>query len=132
MKSIVKMIGLVLFSLFFIVAGVVHFTQVEGFASMIPDIIPFRNMIVYATGIIEWVLAILLLIPSTRRQAGIWTAIYLVLIFPANIYAAIAGIPAPGSDEVNKTLLWVRLLFQPLLIWWVLAVSKPNQQRTNN
>ncbi|WP_354665919.1 MULTISPECIES: DoxX family protein [Pontibacillus] len=124
MKSIVKGIGLVLFSLFFIVAGVIHFTQVEGFAAMIPDVIPFRNLIVYVTGVIEWILAILLLIPSTRRQAGIWTAVYLVLIFPANIYAAIAGIPAPGSEEANTTLLWVRLLFQPLLIWWVLAVSK--------
>ncbi|MCD5325787.1 DoxX family protein [Pontibacillus sp. HN14] len=120
----VKGIGLVLFSLFFIVAGVIHFTQVEGFAAMIPDVIPFRNLIVYVTGVIEWILAILLLIPSTRRQAGIWTAVYLVLIFPANIYAAIAGIPAPGSEEANTTLLWVRLLFQPLLIWWVLAVSK--------
>lgn len=91
---------------------------------MFPDFVPFKEAVIYISGIIEWGLAILLLFPKTRRKAGISTAIYLVLIFPANIYAAIYDIPAPWSEDKSQMVLWIRLLFQPLLIWWVLAVSK--------
>ncbi|MDO6655219.1 DoxX family protein [Anaerobacillus sp. 1_MG-2023] len=119
MKKTIRMIALVLFAFFFIFAGFAHFLQGEGFAAMVPDWVPFKLGLIYLTGIIEIVLAILLLVPSTRKQARLWTVIYLIAIFPANIYAAIAGVPAPGQDEANQVLLWVRLLFQPLLIWWV-------------
>ncbi|WP_273833017.1 DoxX family protein [Guptibacillus sedimenti] len=124
MIKTIRRIALVLFAFFFIFAGIAHFIQGEGFASMIPEWVPFRLGMIYVTGIMEIVLAILLLIPSTRKQARFWTAVYLVVIFPANIYAAIAGIPAPGQEEANELLLWIRLLFQPLLIWWVLWAAK--------
>ncbi|WP_044337782.1 DoxX family protein [Rossellomorea aquimaris] len=123
-KKGLKLLGLILFSFFFFLAGMFHFIEAQGFARMIPEFIPLREEIIYITGMIEFILAVLLLIPKTREKTGIITAIYLVLIFPANIYAAIKGIPAPGNEEANVVLLWVRLLFQPLLIWWVLVVSK--------
>ncbi|WP_173105185.1 DoxX family protein [Bacillus sp. KH172YL63] len=127
-KKGLKILGLFLFSVFFFGAGVSHFIEAQGFAKMIPPFIPLKEELVYITGIIEFLLAFLLLIPKTREKAGIITAIYLVLIFPANIYAAMKGIPAPGQEETNHLLLWIRLLFQPLLIWWVLSVSKVEQQ----
>ncbi len=126
-KKALKIAGLILFSFFFFLAGVFHFIEARGFAEMIPAFIPLREELVYITGIIEFILAVLLLIPKTREKTGIVTAIYLVLVFPANIYAAIKGIPAPGQEEANQLLLWIRLLFQPLLIWWVLVVSKIEQ-----
>ncbi|MFS8186855.1 DoxX family protein [Rossellomorea marisflavi] len=129
-KKVLRWFGLVLFSFFFIAAGVFHFIEAQGFARMIPSFLPLKEEAVYLTGILEFILAILLLIPKTRRKTGIVTAVYLVLIFPANIYAAVKGIPAPGSEEANAPLLWVRLLFQPLLIWWVLAVSKVEKNRS--
>lgn len=124
MIKTIRRIALVLFALFFIFAGIAHFVQGEGFAAMIPEWVPFRLGLIYVTGVLEIVLAVLLLIPSTRKQARFWTAVYLIVIFPANIYAAIAGIPAPGQEEANELLLWIRLLFQPLLIWWVLWSAK--------
>ncbi|MBN8192553.1 DoxX family protein [Bacillus sp. NTK074B] len=126
-KRALKIAGLILFSIFFFIAGVFHFIEARGFAEIIPAFIPLREELVYITGIIEFILAVLLLIPKTREKTGIVTAIYLVLVFPANIYAAIKGIPAPGQEEANQLLLWIRLLFQPLFIWWVLVVSKMEQ-----
>ncbi|WP_430784691.1 DoxX family protein [Virgibacillus flavescens] len=110
----------------FIAAGFSHFIYVDGFASMFPEFVPFKSSIVYATGLIEWLLALLMLNPKTRKTAGGYTAIYLVLIFPANIYAALYEIPAPWTNDTSQTALWVRLLFQPLLIWWVLIVTRKN------
>lgn len=119
-----RKIGLYIFIIIFIGAGISHFALADGFATMFPEFVPFKKPIVYASGLLEWLLAILLLIPKTRKTAGKYTAIYLVVIFPANIYAAIYGIPAPWTDHTSQTVLWIRLLFQPLLIWWVLAVSR--------
>lgn len=130
MIKALRMIALVLFAFFFVFAGIAHFAQGEGFAAMLPLWIPFRLELVYVTGLLEIILAILLLWPSTRKQAMFWTIVYLIVIFPANIYAAIAGVPAPGQEEANQTLLWVRLLFQPLLIWWVYWAAKPKDSMT--
>ncbi|KGP71775.1 DoxX family protein [Pontibacillus yanchengensis] len=119
-----KKLGLYLFVLFFFLAGIFHFIFVDNFATIIPNSLPFKAAIVYLTGVIEIVLGIGLLVPSTREVSGKWTAVYLVAVFPANIYSAIEGIPS----SINPVFLWIRLVFQPLLIWWVLAVSKANSK----
>ncbi|MFZ0369765.1 MAG: hypothetical protein WAM07_09190 [Halobacillus sp.] len=122
--TFIRQLGLYIFAAAFFFAGVTHFIYDHGFAQMIPQWVPYKLIIVYVTGITEWLLALLLLFPQTRRAAGWATAAFLVIVLPANIYAAIYGIPAPWSEGTNVTALWVRPLFQPLLIWWVLAVSK--------
>ncbi len=131
MKKSIRIIALVLFAFFFVFAGIAHFVQGEGFAAMLPDWVPLRLGLIYITGLLEITLAVLLLLPGTRKQARFWSAIYLIVIFPANVYAAIAGIPAPGQEEANQVLLWVRLLFQPLLIWWVLWAANSKGSMTN-
>lgn len=122
--SLPRLFGMIVFSFVFIAAGIYHFTEAEGFADMLPDFIPWREAIIYLTGVLEWILAIFLFIPSMRRITGVVIAWYLVLIFPANIYAAFAGIPAPGFESSPQWALWVRLFFQPLLIWWILWATK--------
>ncbi|WP_407408671.1 hypothetical protein [Peribacillus sp.] len=123
--SLLRKFGMIVFSFVFIAAGIYHFTEAEGFAAMLPEFIPWRTMIIYLTGVLEWILAILLFIPSLRRKTGVVIAWYLVLIFPANIYAAFASIPAPGFESSPSWALWVRLIFQPLLICWILWATKP-------
>ncbi|WP_173917836.1 hypothetical protein [Halobacillus sp. Marseille-Q1614] len=120
----IKTFALYVFAASFFLAGVTHFIYEEGFAAMIPPFVPMRLEIVYITGIIEWMLALLLVFPQTRRAAGIATAVFLIAVLPANIYAAIISAPSPWGTETNFVFLWLRPLLQPLLIWWVIAVSK--------
>ncbi|UOQ91687.1 hypothetical protein MUO14_14150 [Halobacillus shinanisalinarum] len=122
--TIVRQIGLYLFAAGLFIAGITHFIYDKGYAQMIPDFIPLKLEIVYMSGNTEWLLALLLIFPQSRRAAGIATAIFLVAVLPANIYAAINGIPAPWEESTSMIALWIRPLLQPLLIWWVLAVSK--------
>lgn len=49
-----------------------------------------------------------------RRQVGQALAVLFVVVFPANLYQAIAGTSAFGLD--TPALRWGRLLVQPLLI----------------
>lgn len=129
--TIPRTIARYIFALFFIGACVAHFIEVDGFAKLLPEFVPFKTTLIILTGVIELTLAIMILIPAWRRRAGIWTAWYLVLIFPANIYAAIYQIPAPGQAYTDPAALWIRLIFQPLMIWWILWCTRSPKPRTD-
>lgn len=115
-----KKIALYVFAILFLLAGVSHFVLEPFFTRAMPDWVPFRPVIVYISGIMEIVLAIGLMRKRTRRKAGVFIAIFLVLIFPVNIYMALV----PEQYSVPAYALWLRLPLQFVLIWWVLKVRK--------
>ncbi|MEJ8306109.1 hypothetical protein [Saccharibacillus sacchari] len=128
--TVPRTIGRILFALLFVAAGIYHFRETNGFAALLPDFVPLRREIVWASGVLEWILAALLFVPSIRKKTGIVISIYLILIFPANLYAAIFHIPAPGQTFTPPIALWLRLLAQPILIWWIWwATSVPKHKR---
>lgn len=98
-------------------AGIGHFVIDEFFISSMPEWVLGRPLIVYISGII---LGAVLLYPATRRKAGIAIAIFLLLVFPVNIYMAFHA----ENYNTPEVALWIRLPLQFLLIWWVMKVSK--------
>jgi len=102
------------------IAGYVHLASADSFLPMMPSWLPGRIPIVWVTGVAELGLALgMLAAPKRyRRQVGWALAVFLVLIFPANIYQAIAGTSAFGMETAGAR--WFRLLFQPLLVLWTL------------
>lgn len=98
-----------------------HFAFSKGMAMMIPDFLPYRTGIVYITGIFEIVLAIGLLLPSFHRATG-WALItFLLLVLPANIYAAVHQVDYQNAtfDGPGLSYLWFRVPLQLLFIAWV-------------
>ena len=63
------------------------------------------------------------MLPRFRRAAGYGLLLLLIAVFPANIYMAIAHVPATGVLG-NRTLQWIRLPFQFVLMWLTLWCSK--------
>ena len=63
------------------------------------------------------------IVPATRRLAGIMLAIYFVCVFPANIKNAVEGLSVDGLPSA-QWYYWLRLLFQPVAIWWALRASE--------
>jgi uncharacterized membrane protein len=53
-----------------------------------------------------------------RRRAGLALAAYLVAVFPANVYVAVAGIDVEGQP--GGWYPWLRLPFQVLFVAWAL------------
>jgi len=88
---------------------------------MVPPWVPNPGAAVSVTGILEILGAIGLVVPSTRTLAGVCLILFLVAVFPANIYAAKTGATL-GARPV--TPLGVRgpmqLLFI-LLIFWAIS-----------
>jgi len=77
---------------------------------------------VYATGAIEIGLAAAIAAtrPPVRRAVAIASAAYLILVFPGNLYVAVAEIPVYPS----LWMAWARLPLQPLFIVWALRSGR--------
>ena len=104
-----------LLAVFLVTAGVGHFVAHEQFLGQTPAWLPARSWIVWGTGVLEIALGLALVaLPRHRRAVGWALAAFFVLVFPGNVYQAVAGTDAFGLD--TPTARWVRLAFQPLLV----------------
>ena len=98
-----------------------HFIQTGPMVQMLPSWVPARELLVYATGVLEIAIALALFIPRWRR-AGAWTAAaVLVAFFPANVYAALQHVPM-GGHAWGPVYLLIRAPLQLLVLWWVWAM----------
>lgn len=115
----------------YVSAGALHFAKADLFARIVPPSVPWPVAAVYVSGAAEIAGGAGLLIAHVRRFAAFGLAALLILVFPANVYMAVANIPGlPFS--VPRWLLWLRLPVQALLVWWVLAIARmhtPNPTR---
>ena len=115
-------------SMVYALAAMFCFTAISHFGRlrrdlerMVPPWVPNPGAAVLVTGILEILGAIGLIVPSTRTLAGVCLILFLVAVFPANIYAAKTAATL-GARPV--TPLGVRgpmqLLFI-LLIFWAIS-----------
>lgn len=102
------------------IAGAGHLAATSSFLGQVPNFFPSRNAIVLVSGVIEigFAVALTLLRGESLRRAGWALAAFFVLIFPGNLYQALAGTDAFGLDTPASR--WGRLLAQPVLIAWAL------------
>ncbi|MFB9080207.1 hypothetical protein ACFFLS_12060 [Flavobacterium procerum] len=110
----VAMSGMLVFT------AVGHFVFTKGMTMMLPEFIPFKKEAVYLTGIIEIVFAIGLFLPNLRLISALLLIAFFILVFPANIFAAVKHIDyQKGTFDGNDlTYLWFRLPLQILFIVW--------------
>jgi uncharacterized membrane protein len=127
-----KAAGLLAVAIMFLFTGTSHFTSMKyDFAAMIPPPLPNDLWVIYLTGVLEIAGAIGLLIPRTRKLAGVCLAVYLVAVFPANVYAALNEVAIRGEAP---TPLWVRGPMQLLyvgMVWWTSIKEPASAQREN-
>lgn len=117
-------LGRFVFAAAFAAVGLIHFLSPRVFVEHLPADLPGRLPMVYATGALELLLAaaVVLAPPGQRRRVGLITAAYLVAVFPANIYVAVAGVPVYPAPW----LAWARLPLQPLFVWWAIRSTSPH------
>lgn len=107
----------------FMFTGVGHFVAAEPMAQMLPGWVPFPAEIVYASGVLEIALALLVLIPALRRIVGWLLLAMLVSFLPVNVYAALAHVPM-GGHSWGPIYLLIRIPLQVIIaawIWWFLV-----------
>ena len=112
--------GRVAMSVMLLFTAIGHFAFTEGMVRMMPDFIPFKNELVYLTGIMEICAAIGLQL-SRHQHITAWLLIFFFLaILPANINAAIKNIDyqTGAATGHGTTYLWFRVPLQLFFIVW--------------
>lgn len=114
-----KKIAFILLVIFYLFAGANHFFNPSFYSGLIPPYLPLHNAINIVSGIAEILLALLLILPKTRRSAVTGIIILLVCFIPAHIYFIQINSCIPDGLCVPMWLGWVRLLLiHPLLMVW--------------
>lgn len=108
-------------SVMLIITGVAHFIFLKGMALMLPEFIPCKTEIIYATGVLEIFGAVGILIPKYQRKTGWILIVFFILIVPANIYAASKGVNMKAATYEGNDIgyLWYRIPLQIVFILWV-------------
>ena len=108
-----KLITNYLMSLFYVFAGIKHFTNPILYMKIMPPYLPLHKELVYISGAFEIILGLMLLLGKTRF-VGAWGLILLLIaVFPANIYLAQTN---GTALNISPTLAWGRLPFQAIFI----------------
>lgn len=109
----------------FTLTGLSHFVGMRAdLISMVPPALPEPALLVTVTGILELAGAAGLLWRPTAPWAAAGLSALLVAMFPANVYAAVAGLTLDGEPAMAllpRTLLQVLFLGATLtvLVWYV-------------
>lgn len=107
----------------FFLTGASHFTSMRAdFIAIIPPVLPYPDLLVTVSGALELLGAAGLLYRRTVPWAAAGLALLLVVIFPANVYAALAGLTLSGEPA---TALLPRTLTQLVFITAALLVLLP-------
>lgn len=109
-----------------IYAGISHLTFArKEFQAQVPDFVPLKkeDTVVYS-GIAEIALGnALVFTPKKYRQnVGKIAAAFFTAVFPGNIAQFVNKRDGFGLDSDQKR--FVRLFFQPVLVWWALGSTR--------
>ena len=99
-----------------------HVLEPRPFLRITPDWVPWPRQVIFLTGLCEIAGAIGLVIPRTRKLAGVMLALYAVCVYPANVVHARQYLATGQGPD-----LWYhipRLLAQPLIMWWALFAGE--------
>ena len=110
-----------LFGPVFIFTGTLHFLIPRTYEAIVPDYLPAKRELVYASGVAEIAGGTALLHPRTRRAGAWWSIATLVAVFPANLHMALNPDRYP---QIPPAALWARLPFQALFIAWAAAAGR--------
>ena len=116
-------------AIFFIFAGVMHFVIPTAYEHIVPPALPAPHLLVVISGIAEILGGLGLLIPFTQRAAAWGLVALLIAVFPANIYMAVAHVPAPGILGLHW-VQWLRLPLQIPLVLWAMHYARLSKRHT--
>jgi uncharacterized membrane protein len=111
------------FGPFFVFAGAMHFLIPRAYEAIVPDALPAKRALVYASGVAEIAGGVGVMRARTRRAASLWSIATLVAVFPANVHMAVNAERyrrIPGG----RPALLARLPLQALAIAWARAARR--------
>ena len=113
-----------IFGIFLINVGILHFRDTSWFEPIVPDFVGFPTFWVIISGIAEIILGIGLIVPKSREIAAKCTSVFLIMIYPANLYMWIYNIQLGDGTYLSGVGHVLRLFAQIFMIGLNLWISK--------
>jgi len=117
-----------LLSVFFIIAGCLHFIFPANYMQVMPPWLPAHYLLVLVSGGFEIAGGVGVLLPIVRRMAGIGLILLSLAVLPANVQMLLNAL-ADGTASIWLVLLGLRLPLQLLLIYWIWRATQPVRDR---
>jgi uncharacterized membrane protein len=106
----------------FIGAGVNHFMMPRAYERIVPPSMKDRaQSLVAVSGVAEIAGGLGVLLPWTRRPAGLGLIALLAAVFPANLHMARTP---EDFRKIPRWALYARLPLQPLMMWWAWSATR--------
>jgi uncharacterized membrane protein len=117
-------------AIMFLFTASAHFTAIKhDLAAMIPPPFTGQLWVIYVTGVLEIAGAVGLLVPRLRRVAALCLIVLLAALLPANVYAALEGVPLRGNDPTPLVFRIPLQIFWMSLLWWCSSKKSPAKRR---
>jgi uncharacterized membrane protein len=102
--------------LWFAIGGYFHFAATATEMRIMPPYVPWPRAMVLLSGVFECLGAAGILIPATRRAAGVGLSVLTVAVTPANVFM----LQHAERFQIAPWVLEARLVFQVLLLALIL------------
>ena len=111
-----------LLAAFFLGAGANHFVMSRAYERIVPPRLQGEAArVVQLSGMAEILGGVGVLLPRTRRAAGLWLIAVLAAVSPANLYMARTP---ERFRRIPRWALYGRLPLQPLIMWWAWRATR--------
>lgn len=122
----VSFIGRASLALMLLMTGMAHFFKTDPMVQSMPEFLPYKTGLVYATGVLELLGAIGLLLPATARISAMALILFFIVVLPANIIGSIKHVELGGMEN-GPVYLFFRIPLQVLfIVWaWYFGIRKP-------
>ena len=118
-KQIACIVIKILLAIFMINGGVQHFLIPDFYLPFVPSFLPYKIMIIYASGIVEIVLGGILLLDKKYAKYGALGILLLMIIFlPIHIWDVFSATPAIGTHQAALIRLPIQFLL--IAISWII------------
>jgi uncharacterized membrane protein len=121
--KIVWIIVRVLFAIFLIYAGIQHVVKPAFYIPFVPSFLPFTAAIIYASGIIEILLGIMMIMPKYAKHGAFGILLLMLIFLPIHVWDVFSVTPAIGSHQAALIRLPVQFLFI-FLAWKIKKLSQ--------
>jgi uncharacterized membrane protein len=107
---------------FFISAGVNHFVMPDAYRQIVPPRLRGQaKRLVEVSGVAEVAGGVGVLLPATRKPAGLGLIALLAAVFPANLHMARTP---EDFKRIPRAALYGRLPLQGLMMWWAWRATR--------
>src|SRR5262245_36722523 len=98
----IALTGRIMFTLIFLLSGITHFTDLDGYVALMPAAIPFRPFWVMISGVVE-LLGATLVATNTYPRLGAW----LIVLFLVPVTITVHGVAMVSDPDARMRQIQV-------------------------